>query len=431
MIFHTVKPGETVYSISQQYQISSQRLISDNALYGFNGLVVGQCLLIAIPDIIHTVREGETVDYVSSLYGITPLQLFQYNPTLINSTQLYAGESLTISYLNQTDISLDIYGYVYPYTKENLLKVQSTYLTSMAIFSYGFRNDGSLIYLPGDNKVINVLKNYNVNPVFLLSSINEDGKFDNSKATVLFNDISVQNILINNIISVMKEKGYTGVDLDFEYINPSDRDAYIEFVENITPKMNSMGYTVNVDLVPKSMDNQPGLFYEGHDYKRLGDAADTVLLMSYEWGYTYSPPMAVAPVNQVRKVVEYGVSRIDNKKIYMGIPNYGYDWTLPYEKGVTKARVIGNEEAIKIAYNNGSEIKFDTTAQTPYFNYTDNNGLPHEVWFEDARSIKAKYDLIAEYNLKGAGYWNMMRAFIQNWIYVSGTYNINKYNRTP
>jgi len=208
LIFHTVKPGETVYSISQQYQISSQRLISDNALYGFNGLVVGQCLLIAIPDIIHTVREGETVDYVSSLYGITPLQLLQYNPTLINSTQLYTGESLTISYLNQTDISLDIYGYVYPYTKENLLKVQSTYLTSMAIFSYGFRNDGSLIYLPGDNKVINVLKNYNVNPVFLLSSINEDGKFDNSKATVLFNDISIQNILINNIISVMKEKGY-------------------------------------------------------------------------------------------------------------------------------------------------------------------------------------------------------------------------------
>ena len=426
MTFHIVKQGETIYSISNQYQISTQRLISDNALYGLDGLVIGQCLLIAEPKDIHVVSRGETLYSISSRYGISVYQLLQYNPTLINNTNLQVGEILTISYINQSEKYLDIYGYVYPFINRNLLNVQSTYLTSMAIFSYGFRDDGSLIYLPNDEYVIEVLDKYSVNPVFLLSSINEDGQFDNAKATTLFNDTSIQNTLIDNILKIMKEKNYTGVDLDFEYINPDDKEAYIEFVNNITPKMNNEGYTVNVDLVPKSKDDQPGLFYEGHDYARLGDSANTVLLMSYEWGYTYSPPMAVAPINQVRKVVEYGVSRIDSSKIYMGIPNYGYDWTLPYEKGVTKAKVIGNEEAIRIAYTYGAEIQFDAIAQSPFFKYTDNNGRDHEVWFEDARSIKTKYDIIAQYNLKGAGYWNMMRPFIQNWIYVAGTYNINK-----
>ena len=224
----------------------------------------------------------------------------------------------------------------------------------------------------------------------------------------------------------MREKGYIGVDLDFEYIDPKDRDAYVAFVENITTQMNQNGYSVNVDLAPKNSDNQRGTLYEGHDYAALGSAANTVLLMTYEWGYTYGPPMAVAPINKVREVVEYGVSKIDNTKIYMGIPNYGYDWLLPYVQGESKARSIGNEEAIRIAQRYGAIISFDDVAASPYFNYVDESGREHEVWFEDVRSIIAKYDLIDEFQLLGGGYWNLMRSFIQNWSYVNSQYRIAK-----
>ena len=228
------------------------------------------------------------------------------------------------------------------------------------------------------------------------------------------------------MLGVMREKGYIGVDLDFEYIDPADRDAYVAFVENVTTVMNQNGYSVNVDLAPKNSDNQRGTLYEGHDYAALGSAANTVLLMTYEWGYTYGPPMAVAPINKVREVVEYGVSKIDNTKIYMGIPNYGYDWLLPYVQGNSKARSIGNEEAIRIAQRYGAVINFDEVAASPYFNYLDESGREHEVWFEDVRSIIAKYDLIDEFQLLGGGYWNLMRSFIQNWSYVNSQYRIAK-----
>ena len=69
----------------------------------------------------------------------------------------------------------------------------------------------------------------------------------------------------------------------------------------------------------------------------IGGIADSVLLMTYEWGYTYGPPMAVAPINHVRRVAEYGASVIDPEKIQMGIPNYGYDWPLPFVQGQTRA----------------------------------------------------------------------------------------------
>ena len=178
-----------------------------------------------------------------------------------------------------------------------------------------------------------------------------------------------------------------------------------------------------MDLAPKTSDAQQGLLYESHNYGAIGEIADSVLLMTYEWGYTYGPPMAVAPLNQVRRVVEYGTSVIDPGKIQLGLPNYGYDWILPFERGVTRATAIGNEYAVDIARRQGAFIQFDQTAQSPYFDYY-RDGLSHVVWFEDVRSIEQKYDLMDEFGLAGGGYWNLMRPFQQNWSFVAARYNI-------
>ena len=81
-------------------------------------------------------------------------------------------------------------------------------------------------------------------------------------------------------------------------------------------------------------------------------------------------------------------------------------------------------EAVNLARKYGADILYDETAQSPYFRYTDNDGRLHEVWFEDARSITAKLDLINEFGLFGAGYWNSMREFPQNWVTLNANYNI-------
>lgn len=133
--------------------------------------------------------------------------------------------------------------------------------------------------------------------------------------------------------------------------------------------------------------------------------------------------MAVAPIHLVRKVVEYAVSEIAPEKIILGIPNYAYDWPLPFERGVTKAQTIGNLEAVQIAVDHGVEIQFDETAQTPYFRYWKDD-TQHEVWFEDVRSLQAKFNLIKEYSLTGAGYWQLMRYFRANWLLLDSMFDI-------
>ena len=137
---------------------------------------------------------------------------------------------------------------------------------------------------------------------------------------------------------------------------------YADFVRRATQVLKIFGYTVTVALAPKTSAQQRGLLYEGIDYRLLGEAANHVMLMTYEWGYSQGPPMAVAPINMVRKVVEYAVSEIPPEKIILGIPNYGYDWPLPFERGVTRARSLGTLEAVKLAVDFGVDIRFDETA---------------------------------------------------------------------
>ena len=129
--------------------------------------------------------------------------------------------------------------------------------------------------------------------------------------------------------------------------------------------------------------------------------------------------MAVAPLPNVRRVVEYALTEIPAEKLWLGIPNYGYDWPLPFRQGVTKATSISNQYALQLALRYGVEILFDDTAQTPWFRYTDEQGVEHEVWFEDARSIQAKLQLALQYGIGGVAYWNLLRPFSQNWALLS------------
>lgn len=132
--------------------------------------------------------------------------------------------------------------------------------------------------------------------------------------------------------------------------------------------------------------------------------------------------MAVAPINNVREVVDFAVTQIPPEKITIGIPNYGYDWTLPYVKG-SKATSLSNVKAVELAASVSAAIEYDETSQAPFFNYYK-GGVRHVVWFEDARSIKAKLALINEYKLRGGSWWNIMNFFPQNWLVVNSLYEI-------
>jgi len=204
-----------------------------------------------------------------------------------------------------------------------------------------------------------------------------------------------------------------------------DGDDYDRFLQTVKNRLNPLGYILTTSLAPKTSADQIGLLYQGHHYPVHGVIANHVILMTYEWGYTYGPSMAVAPINQVQRVLDYAVKVIPRKKILMGMPNYGYDWKLPYKPG-TAARSISLTGAMNLALREGAAILYDTVSQAPYFYYKDDSGTRHVVWFDDARSIQARLRLVDTYNLGGVSYWTITQFFPQNWLVLSSMYNIRK-----
>lgn len=318
-----------------------------------------------------------------------------------------------------------VIGYAYPFIEQGVLEQWLPDLTYVYSFSYGFTPQGDLIPL-NDEKVRQTAKTSGVETLMVLTPLNAEGQFSNELASQILNDPAAQQRLINNVFATIQQKDYYGVDFDFEFVNRTDRDKYTNLVAMTAEKLKPAGYIVTAALAPKTSSEQPGLLYGGHDYGGLGAAANLVMLMTYEWGYTYGPPMAVAPIDKVRQVLDYGVTQINPSKILMGVPNYGYDWTLPYVKGESVAENISNPEALARAARVGATIQFDETAQSPFYEYTDDQGRQHVVWFEDARSMRAKLELVNEYKLAGIGLWTIMDPFPSGQDVLNTMYTVAK-----
>ena len=370
---------------------------------------------------IYVVKEGDTVDSIAFYFGISINSLIYANQ-LEYPYRLAIGQSMLI--VDDLELSGLLYrknilranGFAYPFISPWVLNETLPYLEEMSVFSYGFSEEGELIppALPVEWMINDALYK-GVRPVLTLTPFGKDGQFNNYLIHRMLINERARGNLIANIVDAITEMGYEGVNIDFEFILSEDRDNFTQFVGDVTTAVNELGYEVTVDLAPKTSSTQSGLLYEGKDYIGLGNASNRAFVMTYEWGYTYGPAMAVAPINKVRQVLEYAITQIPSEKISMGIPNYGYDFTQPYVRGESKAKTIGNIEAVNIAINNNSIIMFDEISKTPFFSYVEDN-VTHEVWFEDARSIWEKYKLIKEYNLYGFGCWQIMQLFRPMWI---------------
>lgn len=287
MFIYVVQPGDTIESISEQYGISAERIIQDNELTNPEQLVVGQTLVLIRPNRVYTVQEGDTLESIAAAQGVTVLQLLQNNPDLGDRDVLYPGETLYIDYDTEKLRDIVINAYAYPFIDRTVLRKTLPYLTYLTLFTYGFTPEGELISID-DEEIIQMAREYGVAPIMLLSTFTEEGTFSNHLAHQIFENQEAQNILIENILNNMREKGYYGLDVDFEYILPEDRQGYTDFINALTERLNAEGFIVMVALAPKTSADQPGLLYEAHNYAELGAAANEVLLMTYEWGFTYA-----------------------------------------------------------------------------------------------------------------------------------------------
>lgn len=284
MNIYTVKSGDTLQSIAEQFNVSPQFIINTNFPPNPYNLVVGQDFVILTPEVTHTVKSGDTLQSIADMHNASINQLYRNNPSVIGRN-LYPGETVVITYTDTPEQTVATNGYAYTTIDRTYLLRALPYLTFLTIFTYGFTNNGDLVYA-NDDELIAIAKEYGAVPTMHLSTLTAEGVFSSQLASLILNNDYSQEQLINNIIYNMQLKGYGALDIDFEYLPVVDKDKYIAFVSNLAKRLNELGYPLLIALAPKTSTNQPGLLYESHDYYGLGNAANLALLMTYEWGYS-------------------------------------------------------------------------------------------------------------------------------------------------
>ena len=290
MEIYIVKQGDSIYRIAQEYGISPVRLAYDNQISGQEYLAVGQALLILFPETVHTVSAGETLEQIAREYQVTEQQLYRNNPFLLDRNYLLAGQQIVIDYeaAEEERSFMEVTGYAYPFVPGYIIREALLYINELLIFSYGFTLEGELVEpISKEDWLIREAVRFQTKPILVLTPFSETGEFNNYLVKAVSENLEMQQVLIENLLAKVKEKGYAGIDVDFEFILPEDREGYARFVASLREVMNANGYTVSVALAPKISAEQRGLLYEGVDYRLLGEAADSVFLMTYEWGYTY------------------------------------------------------------------------------------------------------------------------------------------------
>ncbi len=425
MQIHVIKPGDTLWRLSQQYNTPLNDLISANEIPNPDQLVIGQTLVIPIWGSYHWVQPGETLYGISLQYNL-PLQALISINGIINPNRIPVGLRLYIPQAPRPSIEVGAYMDVQMTggASASIVDKVGENLTYLTIFSYAVNRDGSLKQI-NDNAVIAAAYRQRVAPLMVLTNF-EAGTFSTDLATTILSSEDLQNRVLDNAIAIIAEKGYLGLDVDFEYLGSANRERFNAFMEKAATRLHARNYLLSTALAPKLSRDQRGLLYEGHDYQSQGETNDFIFFMTYEWGWSGGPPMAVSPIDQVRRVLEYALTVVPRDKIMMGIPLYGYDWILPYVPGGPWARSISPQQAIALATRYRTTIQYDPTSQAPFFNYIDEQGRRHVVWFEDARSIQAKFDLVKELGIRGFFYWVLGREFPQNWLLIQDNFIVRK-----
>lgn len=352
---------------------------------------------------ICVVRAGESLDAVARRFSTTAEVLAQAN-ALADPHRVVPGFALvcpggTSRPLREAVVN----AYASAALPLRTMAGQTPQLSLLSSWCAGMTAEGGLA-APGDAALVTAARSAGTAPLLSIANCGEEGGFSPSLAHAALSDGAGQEALLSRILALVGERGYRGVSLNLVRLYPFDREAYNAFVRRAGARLHERGLILITALAPKADEDQGGLLYAAHDYAVHGEAADWVVLMAYDLGHRYSEPRPLAPLGDVRRVLDYAVRRIPRGKILLGLSHYACNWTLPWREGGEASR-LSNTAAANLAVAAGAEIRYDECAAAAHFRYCDAAGLSHEVWFEDARSIRAKMALVEEYGLGGLSYW--------------------------
>ncbi len=424
MTIHVVQYGETINSIADKYNVSTDRLMLENGKINTDKLVVGETIVILKPEITYTIQEGDTLSNIADLYEVTVFDLFRNNPYLSTREYIYPGETIVIKYEGNKLRTITTNGYAYPFINMDVLKMTLPFLTYLTVFGYIVTAEGVINDI-NDTAIIEVAKAYGVAPILSIEALSNSVDEELYIIQSILLSQEIQDYFVDNLIKILRTKGYSGLNFNTPYLTPENRSLYEEFILRLATRIEAEGYLVFDTFTLRVFQLLTGTIFIGLEYSKLIQELDGITLITYSFGYSEGIPPGTLSLDTFRRFWEYAVRLITPEKAFMGIPVNGYVWQLPYIPFKSRGMSVSYDSVLKIAYDQNVEIQFDEITNSAYFVYISEN-QEFIVRFWDARSIDNYLNIILELGLNGISIWNIMSWFPQIWLIINSMFIIDK-----
>lgn len=257
-------------------------------------------------------------------------------------------------------------------------------------------------YAVEDRSIIDLAHNNNVKVFATITNLPEEGGWDTKRVESMLRTKSSRGKHIEDIVTKLNELEFDGVNIDYEEVDAKEKERFTLFISELASTLHKDSKLLSISLHPKRAGSMGlGAF---QDWRRLSDYADQMTIMAFNEHYDEGDAGPIASIPWLEKIVAYAqFQKVPGEKIYLGIPLFGYDWDHDNSDAATG---LTFDDVLQILNEQRIGNEWDDTSKSPYFTYTK-NGDDHEVWYENAKSVKEKIDLAERIGLAGVSFWRL------------------------
>lgn len=235
--------------------------------------------------------------------------------------------------------------------------------------------------------------------------------------STILNDPTLRATHVAAVVSLCQNKGYHGIDLDYEHGNGTDRAVFTTLVQELATALHQVGLLLSVVVHPKQSEPGPSAKTQTQDWAAIAAAADELRVMLYD----YDPdagPTSQSPISWWGNVTTWALTQVPASKLVLGAPTYGYDWV----DGQPTNWVDGMWAELEVTRAaRGATRNYSTTLEAPWFTYTTSNGVNRTVYYENTQSLTAKAVIVRDNDLHGMHFWRAGGEDPDLWLSISDT----------
>jgi len=231
------------------------------------------------------------------------------------------------------------------------------------------------------------------------------GSYDYDAMSAAFKSEDSYQKQIETIVSEIGKYSFDGIDLDYEMINISERDNFLQFLRDLKTELQRKRKILSVTVFPQWEDAT----YTDHqetrvvqDYMEIGEIANEVRIMAYDYTLQSAKVAGpIAPLPWVEEILEYSTNIIPKEKIWLGIHLYGYQWsenkTVAFTYTTTRT-ILNNPNINNIFMRDIGE---------GYAEFGCDGEERCKAYYQDIQGVQMRRELAKEYEIAGVAYWRL------------------------